>query len=220
MTPNRLDVAGCWMIVGLLLTMPQVAFAQSSADSSEVENGAATSQEVSETGGSQRAQYRQNSDGPSDDGTETEGEGEGDAPERAPGAIPREPFWTWDLKLEGGVAKQARSWGAMGGLRTGATFANHPNAYTAGVTGELSSLNRHSAGLELEFLSLRYGTFLQLGGLMDFAGRPTATASVGWYTWALEFQYEPQPDFNRDSRWILMGKLNLPVSWLIRAFAQ
>lgn len=160
--------------------------------------------------------------------SDTTGSSAEDAPEarrqpnqyKGPAPVPSDPFWTWDLNLDFGVGNQAGDWGVTGSARTGVTYSFKPTALSAGVIGELGTLNRPAVGLELEALSLSRGVFAQLGGLVNVRGDPTATLSVGFYTWAVEVQYQPTPDYGRDSRWVIMGQLNLPVSWVIRSFTR
>ncbi len=131
-----------------------------------------------------------------------------------------EEYWSWDLKLELGVARQASRYGVKGDMRTGAVYVAEPHGYAFGLVGELSSMSEPAAGVEVEYLSMKFGTFAQLGAMLDVHGRPMATAGVGWQLFALEVQYEPTPDFNRGSSWIGMAKLHFPVSWLVRAFSE
>ncbi len=126
-------------------------------------------------------------------------------------------YWSWDLAMEVGLARQASRYGIKGDARTGVVYVPEPYGYALGVVGELSDISDPAVGLEFEMLSMLFGTYGQIGGLVDVDGEFTATAGLGWQLFAFELQYEPRPDLGGNSPWTGMAKLHFPISWITRA---
>jgi hypothetical protein len=121
--------------------------------------------------------------------------------------------------MEAGLARRADQYGFKGDARTGVVYVPEPYGYALGVVGELSNISDPAVGLEFEMLSMLFGVYGQVGGLVDVDGEWMATAGVGWQLFAFELQYEPQPDLGANSPWIGMAKLHFPISWIVRALA-
>lgn len=126
-------------------------------------------------------------------------------------------YWSWDLAMEVGLARQASRYGIKGDVRTGVVYVPEPYGYALGMVGELSNISDPAVGLEFEMLSMLFGTYGQIGGLVDIDGEFTATVGLGWQLFAFELQYEPSPDMGGNSPWTGMAKLHFPVSWVTRA---
>ena len=129
-----------------------------------------------------------------------------------------ERSWTWDLNLQLGYTREDGSGAWSGRMRTGVARIAEPNAYILGFVGGGGGVAPAAGGLQFEYLSLHYGTFVNLTGMLDLEGQAVAAAGVGWQILGAEVQYRPGEPDNRN--WVFTANARLPVSWIIRGIKQ
>lgn len=133
------------------------------------------------------------------------------------------PLFTWDLNLEGGYGRDFRAGGErdawLARARVGALYINDRDHFMAGVTAEVHEPGSGAIGLQVEYLQLELGGWVQLGGHIDVDGHPAVVGALGWSLFGLELQHRFQRvEGSEDAGfWVGFLKLRVPVRHLLLA---
>ena len=134
--------------------------------------------------------------------------------------IPRDVGWGWDLNLDGGPGwllgdtQGEKRFHGFGRVRAGLLRAEDPAYYALGLTYQVSSRCVATFGIQAEALSIAAGTWLQIGGLVDYKGNLGLSVAVGISLFGLEYEYRGYEETGYVSAGYIT--LRVPVSMIYR----
>jgi hypothetical protein len=136
---------------------------------------------------------------------------------------------TLDLDISGGGGYFTGGPGRGVGfarVRAGILFARWPISTSIGTTFEVNNLSAATYGLQLEFLHIGMGVWLQLGAMMDGRAQFGGLASLGWSFLGVEAQVrgydQPLPDrqANDGYGFAILGKVRIPLGFILYAMTR
>ncbi len=132
--------------------------------------------------------------------------------------------FTWDANLEGALGPGFVEQGkpqvlGFGRVRVGAMFIAAPNFFSLGATYEFSNKSFATFGLQLEYMHLISGGWVQIGPLFDAQHpRPGFSLAAGWATFGVELQQRAYEGLGQTTA--IFGKVRFPVGVFVWALTN
>ncbi len=122
---------------------------------------------------------------------------------------------TWDLNIDAGLGSiLGEQFSAMARIRAGVQVIRYPLYFTLGPTLEVASGLSPALGLQGEIMQRNYGTWFQVGGMVDTQKNPAWMASAGISFIGVEVQSRFEE--NQGTDLAVYGKIRIPLSMIFR----